>query len=119
MREARIATLRQSAEASGEVLRAQQLSQQEAIAVLKQDTTARVSVSHRAIEMLTRSQKAQCYAADQRAGSQEAMLRQLHGVLADLANARPSVDGSGGPPGPPPGLPSGGRDHESGSDFPR
>ena len=119
IRETLIATLRQSAEASGEALRAQQVSQQEALAVLKQDLNARVSESHRAIEMLTRSQKAQSYAADQRAESQEAMLRQLHGILADLANARPSVGGSGGPPGPPPRLPSSGTEHEYGLDFPR
>ena len=119
MREALIATLRQSAEASGEALRAQQVSQQEALAVLKQDLNARVSESHRAIEMLTRSQTAQGYAADQKAESQEAMLRQLHGILADLANARPSVGGSGGPLGPPHRLPSSGTEHEYGLDFPR
>ena len=70
MRDTPIATLRQSAEASGVALRAHQVSQQEALAVLKQDLNARVSESHRAIEMLNRSQKAQYYAADQRAESQ-------------------------------------------------
>ena len=86
LREVLIATLRQSAEASREASRAHNISQQEAFAVLKQDLNARVSESHRAIEMLNRSQKAQYYATDQRAVSQGPMLRQLHCILADLAD---------------------------------
>ena len=57
LREVLIATLRQSAEASREASRAHNISHQEAFVVLKQDLNARVSESHRAIEMLTHTQK--------------------------------------------------------------
>ena len=102
-----------------EALRAQRASNHAALSILKKDIDAHVADSYRAIEALTQSQKAQNHAAEHRAQEKAAMLRQLHGILADFAIAQSSRDGSGGSPGPPPGLPSSATDHESNPSYPR
>ena len=75
--------------------------------------------SYRTIEGLMQSQKAQNLAAEQRAQTHEAMLRQLHDILADIVISKTSQGGSGGPPTPPPGLPSVTTDHRYDPDHPR
>ena len=110
--------MHQNAGVSGEALRAHILQHQETIRSLRAEAEAIYTNRQRIVENLTTSQKAQHLAADQRASDLEAMLRQMHDILADMSLSKKGSGYPSGPPGPPPGLPGSSQDYDHTPEHP-